>query len=178
MFIFVYIPMSRKTYPGLCFVSLYLKKRLSLYCIIVHCSCHAPKFLSREIFFVFQGIHYLNKRTLSRSNIIFTAPSSFSKSTCLVGPRSVFHKSNFVGFRWSHKLAKVWKIIWLTLKRTWAPFTLKPAGNTPYAIIPQVAVFFELMAKSATNSVFNSCDIDCLTGTSLIRGRGSWKKPL
>ena len=33
------------------------------------------------------------------------------------------------------------------------PFMLKPAGNTPNTSISQVAVFFELMAKSAMNLV-------------------------
>lgn len=148
IFMFVYIPMSSKTYSGpLCVVSCIWRKGFLYIARLFTPAATRRSSLSGEIFFVFQSIHYLNKRTLSRSNIIFAVRVSFSKSTCWVSRQSVFHKSQFCRFPVVALAGTSVKYL-LVKKRTWVPFILKPAGNAPNALISQVAVFFELMAKS------------------------------
>lgn len=82
--------------PILAFVS-YLVFEERAFFILHDCSLQLPR---AEVLYPVKSSlsYYLNMRTLSRSNIIFTVPASLAKSTCLVSRESVFHKSQFCWF--------------------------------------------------------------------------------
>lgn len=151
----------------LLFRVLYLKKGLSCIARLLSPAATRRSSLSCQIFFVFQGIHYLNKRTLSRAKINFAISVPFSKSTCFGSRLNVFRTSrSFVGFRWLHKPVKVWNL-WLN-KRIWVPVYFK----TSWEHLNSTGGRFGLANDEASNE-FNSLTqvinyIDCyiITGTS------------